>query len=183
MRMATRPLFRTPGLPQPQPGLPAGPVAVTAPPPAPEHRKKVQIMKASTKLAPSKRSGRSTQPHRADRKSSAGRKTKGPSPARAAATKSTAPKQSLPAAAPRQSKQAAVVALLRRPEGVTIAEIVAATGWQPHTVRGLFSGTLKKKQGLSLSSAQEDHGRVYRISDAGGTASAGAVSEDARGHG
>jgi hypothetical protein len=158
-------------------------VAVTAPPPAPEHWKKVQIMKASTKLAPSKRSGRSTQQRGADRKSSAGRKTKGLSPTRAAPAKSTAPKQSLPAAAPRQSKQAAVVALLRRPVGVTVAEIVTATGWQPHTIRGLFSGTLKKKLHLNLSSAQEDRGRVYRISDAGGTALAGAANEDARGHG
>jgi hypothetical protein len=73
------------------------------------------------------------------------------------------------AAAPRSSKQAAVIALLQRPEGVTVAEIVAATGWQPHTVRGLFSGTLKKKLGLGLGSAQEDRGRVYRIIDAGRT--------------
>jgi hypothetical protein len=85
----------------------------------------------------------------------------------------TTPKPSPAAAAPRQSKQAAVIALLRRPEGITVAEIVAATGWQPHTVRGLFSGTLKKKLGLSLSSAQEDRGRVYRIVDTG-------ESEDAR---
>jgi hypothetical protein len=114
----------------------------------------------------------------APRKSPAGSKTKGPSPARAARAESTALKQNLPAAAPRHSKQAAVVALLRRPQGVTIAEIVAATGWQPHTVRGLFSGTLKKKLHLSLSSAQEDRGRVYRIIDAGGTA-----DEDARSRG
>jgi hypothetical protein len=73
------------------------------------------------------------------------------------------------AAAPRLSKQAAVIALLQRPEGVTVAEIVAATGWQPHTVRGLFSGTLKKKLGLGLGSAQEDRGRVYRVIDAGRT--------------
>jgi len=74
------------------------------------------------------------------------------------------------AAGPGQSKQAAVIALLRRPEGVTVAEIMGATGWQPHTVRGLFSGTLKKKLGLGLSSApEEDRGRVYRIIDAGRT--------------
>jgi hypothetical protein len=36
-------------------------------------------------------------------------------------------------------------------------------GWQRHTVRGLFSGTLKKKLGLTLGSAQEERGRVYRI--------------------
>jgi Protein of unknown function (DUF3489) len=68
---------------------------------------------------------------------------------------------------PRRSKQAEVIALLRRPEGVTVGEIVSATGWQPHTVRGLFSGTLKKKLGLALNSAsEEDRGRVYRILDA-----------------
>jgi len=73
------------------------------------------------------------------------------------------------AAAPRQSKQATVIALLSRPEGVTVAEVVAATGWQPHTVRGLFSGTLKKKLGLELGSAPADRGRVYRIVDPGRT--------------
>jgi hypothetical protein len=36
-------------------------------------------------------------------------------------------------------------------------------GWQRHTVRGLFSGTLKKKLGLTLASGQEERGRVYRI--------------------
>jgi hypothetical protein len=36
-------------------------------------------------------------------------------------------------------------------------------GWQRHTVRGLFSGTLKKKLGLTLASATEERGRVYRI--------------------
>ena len=52
---------------------------------------------------------------------------------------------------PRASKQAEVIALLRRPEGVTVDEVRAATGWQPHTVRGVFSGALKKKLGLEAS--------------------------------
>lgn len=66
-----------------------------------------------------------------------------------------------------QSKQAMVIALLRRPEGAAVAEIMSATGWQPHTVRGFFSGALKKKLGLDLSSApDEDRGRVYHIIDA-----------------
>jgi hypothetical protein len=64
---------------------------------------------------------------------------------------------------PRHSKQAAVIALLRRAEGATVAEIMAATGWQPHSVRGFFAGTLKKKLGLTLASAKEEGGRVYRI--------------------
>ena len=67
------------------------------------------------------------------------------------------------AAMSRQSKQAEVIGLLRRPEGVTVAEIMAATGWQPHTVRGLFSGTLKKRLGLTLASVREKRGRIYRI--------------------
>jgi hypothetical protein len=63
----------------------------------------------------------------------------------------------------RPSKQDAVVAMLQRPEGATVDEVASAMGWQRHTVRGLFSGTLKKKLGLTLASAQEERGRVYRI--------------------
>ena len=61
------------------------------------------------------------------------------------------------------SKQAAVIAMLQRPAGATVEEVASATGWQRHTVRGLFSGTLKKKLGLALASAKEERGRVYRI--------------------
>ena len=55
----------------------------------------------------------------------------------------------------RRSKQDGVIAMLRRPEGATVDEVVSATGWQRHTVRGVFSGTLKKKLGLTLASAKE----------------------------
>src|SRR5947208_3677857 len=48
------------------------------------------------------------------------------------------------------SKQEAVVAMLQRSEGATVGEVASAMGWQRHTVRGLFSGTLKKKLGLTL---------------------------------
>ncbi len=65
--------------------------------------------------------------------------------------------------AKRPSKQEEVIAMLRRPEGATVDEVVGATGWQRHTVRGVFSGTLKKKLGLTLASAKEERGRVYRI--------------------
>ena len=67
----------------------------------------------------------------------------------------------------RASKQAAVIALLRRPEGATIDEVRAATGWQPHTVRGMFSGALKKKLGLAVIPSKEERGRVYRVTEAG----------------
>ena len=66
------------------------------------------------------------------------------------------------------TKQAMLIALLRAPEGATMEEIVAATGWLPHTARGAMSGTLGKKLGLIVSSAKEDgRGRVYQIRRAG----------------
>ena len=67
--------------------------------------------------------------------------------------------------AKRPSKQDEVITMLRRPEGATVDEVASAMGWQRHTVRGLFSGTLKKKLGLTLASAQEERGRVYRITE------------------
>jgi hypothetical protein len=63
----------------------------------------------------------------------------------------------------RPSKQDVVIAMLRQPEGATVDEVASVTGWQRHTVRGVFSGTLKKKLGLTLASATEERGRVYRI--------------------
>ena len=67
--------------------------------------------------------------------------------------------------AKRPSKQDEVIAMLRRPEGATVDEVASAMGWQRHTVRGLFSGTVKNKLGLTLASAQEERGRVYRITE------------------
>jgi hypothetical protein len=62
------------------------------------------------------------------------------------------------------TKQAKVVELLRRPEGATIAQLVKATGWQPHTVRGAMAGALKKLLGLEIKSEKpEDGARIYRI--------------------
>lgn len=62
------------------------------------------------------------------------------------------------------SKQAQVIAMLRRPEGATIRQIVEATGWQPHTVRGTMAGALKKKLGLTIVSEKVPGGeRIYRL--------------------
>lgn len=61
------------------------------------------------------------------------------------------------------SKQAQVIAMLKRPEGATIAQICEVTGWQAHTVRGTFAGAFKKKLGLNLISDKGDGDRVYRI--------------------
>ena len=68
--------------------------------------------------------------------------------------------------AKRPSKQDVVIAMLRQPEGATVDEVAGVTGWQRHTVRGVFSGTLKKELGLTLASAKEERGRVYRIEPA-----------------
>jgi hypothetical protein len=65
----------------------------------------------------------------------------------------------------RPSKQNVVIAMLRQPEGATVDEVASVTGWQRHTVRGVFSGTLKKKLGLTLASTKEERGRVYRIAE------------------
>jgi hypothetical protein len=63
----------------------------------------------------------------------------------------------------RESKQAKLIALLQRPSGATIADLVAATGWQVHSVRGVMSGALKKRLGLTITSEKGDGDRVYRI--------------------
>src|SRR5262249_2026036 len=73
------------------------------------------------------------------------------------------PEPDPPSQAKLPSKQDEVIAMLRRPEGATVDEVAWATGWQRHTVRGIFSGTLKKKLGLTLGSAKEERGRVYRV--------------------
>ena len=62
------------------------------------------------------------------------------------------------------TKQAQIIALLQRPEGASIAEIVAATGWQAHSARGMISGALKKKLGLAITSRKEmNRGTVYSL--------------------
>ena len=62
------------------------------------------------------------------------------------------------------SKQAQVLAMLRRPEGATLTQICACTGWQQHTVRGTFAGAFKKKLGLDISSTKDQGGeRVYKV--------------------
>jgi hypothetical protein len=54
--------------------------------------------------------------------------------------------------------------LLKRPDGVTLAELMKATGWQAHSVRGFLSGTVSKKMGLAVTSTKAEGGeRTYSI--------------------
>jgi hypothetical protein len=80
-------------------------------------------------------------------------------------TTATKPKSRTESQPVRQgTKQALLIDLLKRKSGASIDEIVAATGWQAHSVRGAISGALKKKLGLAVDSkAVEGRGRVYRI--------------------
>lgn len=72
-----------------------------------------------------------------------------------------------PAAKPRKRRENTrldqVVAMLQRPEGATIAQVMAATEWQQHSVRGFFAGTLKKKGYTIMNEKTDKQDRVYRI--------------------
>ena len=80
------------------------------------------------------------------------------------------PRQRSEPGTPRQprenSKEAQVIALLRQPQGVTLAQIGALTGWQAHSIRGFFAGALKKRRGMQVTSEKTASGeRRYRIAD------------------
>src|SRR6201985_1190739 len=65
----------------------------------------------------------------------------------------------------RPSKQDVVIAMLRQPEGATVDEVAGVPGWERLRGRGVFSGPLKKKLGLTLPPPKEGRGGVYRIAE------------------
>jgi len=75
------------------------------------------------------------------------------------------------------TKQATMIAMLRRPEGATVAQVAEFTGWANHTIRGVIAGALKKKLGLTITTERvrnlgpnKGGGRgsytIYRVVDA-----------------
>ena len=90
-------------------------------------------------------------PHRPPRARAAKRRP------RRRAAKATKPASAAPAAKPTPragTKQAHPDRVLKRPEGATVEQIAAATGWQHHTIRGAISGALKKKLGLTVEATR-----------------------------
>ncbi|MBI2818138.1 MAG: DUF3489 domain-containing protein [Acidobacteria bacterium] len=62
------------------------------------------------------------------------------------------------------SKKAAILELLRRPDGATLKDLMDATGWQGHSVRGFISGAIVKKMGLRVESTKHEDGeRRYSV--------------------
>jgi hypothetical protein len=116
-------------------------------------------MTASRKVATAKRSGRS--PNKAAGKSSTPRKSTKQANARVR-TKRIAPEQSPPAAPARPSKKAAVIALLARPDGAAISDLIEVTGWQVHSVRAALTGL--RKEGKDLVRGKDATGVThYRL--------------------
>ncbi len=87
------------------------------------------------------------------------------------ARKSASPQKTVPARANGSQRPTApttktnqVLGLLRRAKGASISDLITATGWQAHSVRGFLSGTVKKKMGLVVVSEKDGKGvRRYRI--------------------
>lgn len=75
-----------------------------------------------------------------------------------------APESPMPNASKVASGKIAVLTgLLRQPGGATIEVMMAATGWQAHSVRGAMSGSIKKALGIAVISEKIDGTRTYRI--------------------
>jgi hypothetical protein len=74
------------------------------------------------------------------------------------------PQVAKPKLAREGSKTAKILDLLKRPSGATSSELMKATGWLPHSVRGFLSGTVRKKLGLTIYSTKGDNGqRTYLV--------------------
>jgi len=111
--------------------------------------------------APKKANARAQKPRVAASKGKSGKKT---TPAKKGAKAPKKATKANPEGARQGSKTEKVLELLKRSGGASLGEIMKATDWQPHSVRGFISGTLGKKMGLKVESTKNDNGeRVYSI--------------------
>lgn len=105
---------------------------------------------------------------KATKKAAAGARRANVAPAKPKAGKKATPKKKAPKSARNDaregSKTAAILELLKRPEGAPARELLKATGWQPHSLRGFISGMLGKKMWLTVASTKaEDGERSYSV--------------------
>ncbi|ALN64594.1 hypothetical protein GLA29479_3743 [Lysobacter antibioticus] len=92
-----------------------------------------------------------------------------PAPSPVAAKAAKAAKAPKPPKEPKANRVEQVVAMLLRPEGATIPQVMEVTGWLPHSTRGFFAGALKKKGYTLVSDKSGKADRVYRIATEAGT--------------
>jgi hypothetical protein len=102
------------------------------------------------------------------KKAGAGARRTNVAPAKGKAGKKATPKKKTPRSARNDaregSKTATILEMLKRPGGATAKELLKATSWQPHSLRGFLSGTVGKKMGLSVTSTKgEDGERSYSV--------------------
>ena len=117
-------------------------------------------MKPQSNKTASRKPTKKTAPQHSGRSKPTAHVTKPKSNPRAT-TRSSKPSETAPRT---PSKLNIIIEMLKRPEGSTINDLSAATGWQTHSVRGFLSGTVKKRLGLTLTSETTDKsGRRYRI--------------------
>ena len=104
------------------------------------------------------------------KKANVAKRARNVAPKKAKSGKKATPAKKAPKAAKKApgsrdgSKTATILEMLKRPGGATAKELLKATGWQPHSLRGFLSGTIGKKLGLTVVSTKgEDGERSYSV--------------------
>jgi Protein of unknown function (DUF3489) len=120
--------------------------------------------------APKKRNTEANAPRRRNTPSRGSNPKKAPPQAvvskatQTAAAKTPAKARQPEASGERLTKQERMLTLLSQPDGARIEEMMQATNWQQHSVRGFLAGTVKRKLGFALTSVKPDDGvRLYHI--------------------
>jgi len=104
------------------------------------------------------------------KKATAAKRARNVAPKKAKSGKKATPAKKTPKGAKKAtgardgSKTAMILDMLKRPGGATAKDLLKATGWQPHSLRGFISGTLGKKMGLTVASTKGNDGeRSYSV--------------------